>query len=87
MHEFVVNNGGRVLSAIASKGVTRGMILDMISGEFAETYTVLTVCQKEIADIFMLNICREFKFNKKGKGKAFVVDILGFMGAKGPFVE
>ena len=87
LHEFVVNNGGRVISALASKGVSRGNFLDQFSGEAFETYTVLCTCQKEIADIFMLNICREFGFNKKGKGKAFVVDILGYMGAKGPFVE
>lgn len=87
LHEFVVNNGGRVISALASKGVPRGKFLDQFSGEAFETYTVLCTCQKEIVDIFMLNICREFGFNKKGKGKAFVVDILGYMGAKGLFVE
>lgn len=87
LHEFVVNNGGRVVSAIPSRGVSRTKFFDMLSGDTYETYTVLCMCQKEIADIFMINICREFKFNKKGKGKAFVVDILGYMGAKGPFVE
>ena len=87
LHQFVVNNGGRILSAISSKGISRGDFLEMINGEAFETYTVLCTCQKEIADIFMINICREFKFNKRGHGKAFVIDILGYMGAKGPFVE
>ena len=45
------------------------------------------MCQKEITDIFMLNIVKEFNLNKKGYGKSFVIDILGYMGAKGPFVE
>ena len=45
------------------------------------------MCQKEIVDVLMISLCREFKFNKKGNGKAFVIDILGYMGAKGPFVE
>lgn len=87
LHEFVVNNGGRIISAIDSKGISRGSFLEHFSGETFETYTVLCMCQKEIVDIFMINICREFQFNKKGKGKAFVVDILGYMGAKGSFVE
>ena len=87
LHEFVVNNGGRVISAIASKGVSGSTIFDVFSGEYFETYTVLCMCQKEIADIFMLNVCREFNINKRGKGKAFVIDVLGYMGAKGPFVE
>ena len=56
-------------------------------GEIYETYTILCMCQKEIADIFMLNVCRRFDINKKGKGKAFLIDVLGYMGAKGPFVE
>ncbi len=87
LHEFIASNGGRVISAIPSKGVSRSTIFDALTSEYYETYTVLCVCQQEIADIFMLNICREFKFNKKGKGKAFVIDILGYMGAKGVFVE
>ena len=87
LHEFIINNGGRVVSAIASKGISRSTIFEAISGEIYETYTVFAMCQKEIVDIFMINICKEFKFNKKGKGKSFVIDVLGYMGAKGPFVE
>ena len=87
LHEFVVNNGGRIISAIPSKGVSRASVLEVFNGETYETYMVMAMCQKEVADIFMLNVCREFKFNKKGRGKAFMIDILGYMGAKGPFVE
>ena len=86
LHEFIINNGGRVVSAVASKGFSRASIFDVF-GESYETYTVFAICQKEIVDIFMLNVCREFKLNKKGRGKAFVLDVLGYMGAKGPFVE
>ena len=87
LHQFIVNNGGRVVSAIASKGVSRATYFDVLNGEEYETYTVLCICQKEIADILILNVCRQFKFNKRGNGKAFIVDVLGYMGAKGPFVE
>lgn len=87
LHKFVVNNGGRVISAISSKGVSRASYFEVLNGETYETYTVLCMCQKEIADIFMLNVCREFKISDRGQGKAFMIDILGYMGAKGPFVE
>lgn len=87
LHEFVVNNGGRIISAIESRGVSRAGFIDFLSGEVFQTYTVLCLCQSEIADILMLAVCKEFNLNKKGKGKAFKVDILGYMGAKGPFVE
>ena len=87
LHQFIINNGGRIISAAASKGVSRSTIFDAVNDNSYETYTVFAMCQKEIVDIFMLNICREFKFHKKGRGKAFVLDVLGYMGAKGPFVE
>lgn len=84
---FIVNNGGRVVSAVLCSGVSRNLLINSISGYSNDSYFVVAICQKEITDIFMLNICREFDFNKKGRGKAFVLDVLGYMGAKGPFVE
>ncbi|MBQ4541236.1 MAG: hypothetical protein IJA23_00110 [Clostridia bacterium] len=84
---FIVNNGGRVVSAVLCSGVSRNILINSISGYSNDSYFVVAICQKEITDIFMLNICREFDFNKKGRGKAFVLDVLGYMGAKGPFVE
>jgi hypothetical protein len=84
--EFIINNGGRVMAAVQSAGVSRYSLLESMAGFSYDKYCVFAVCQKEITDIFMLNICKEFGFNSKGKGKAFVIDVLGYMGAKGPFV-
>ncbi len=83
---FIVNNGGRVLSASLCTGISRHLIINSISAN-NDSYFVVAICQKEITDIFMMNISREFRFNEKGNGKAFVLDVLGYMGAKGPFVE
>lgn len=87
MLAFIVNNGGRVVSAIQACGVSRRLVAETLSGYIYDDYCIFATCQKEITDIFMLNICKEFKLNKKGNGKAFVLDVLGYMGAKGPFVE
>ena len=84
---FIVNNGGRVISAVMCSGISRNILFNSINGNINHSYFVMAVCQKEITDIFMLNVCREFEFNKKGNGKGFVLDVLGYMGAKGPFVE
>lgn len=84
---FIVNNGGRVLSAIECVGQSRSELVQTFDGFVSNNYFVLAMCQKEITDIFMLNVVKEFELNKKGNGKAFVVDILGYLGAKGPFVE
>lgn len=75
------------LAAVQCAGVSRSSILDMISGYSYDMFFVFTMCPKEITDIYMLQICKQFELNKKGNGKAFVVDVLGYMGAKGPFVE
>lgn len=86
MLSFIVNNGGRVVAAVPGSGISRNSFLESFQG-YSDAYLVIAMCQKEIADIFMLNISKEFNLHKRGKGKAFVLDVLGYMGAKGPFVE
>lgn len=87
LFEFIVNNGGRVISAIPCHGVSKNSFENLVDGFVNNEYLVISMCQKEIIDVLMISLCREFKFNRKGNGKAFVIDILGYMGAKGPFVE
>lgn len=84
---FIIFNGGRVISSMLCSGVSRGDKLNPLVGNTFDKYFVMAMCQKEVTDIFMLSICKEFKLNQKGNGKAFVLDVLGYMGAKGPFVE
>ena len=85
--EFIVNNGGRVISAVSCAGVSRNEIVDVINGYSFGYNFVLAMCQKEITDIFMMDVVKELEINTKSNGKAFVLDVLGYMGAKGPFVE
>lgn len=87
LFEFIVNNGGRVISAVPCAGISHSAIDALVDGYKKDFYFVVSVCQIEIVDILMINLCREFEINKKGNGKAFVIDVLGYMGAKGPFVE
>lgn len=86
MLSFIVNNGGRVVAAVPGSGISRNSFLESFQG-YSDAYLIIAMCQKEITDIFMLNIAQEFNLHKRGKGKAFVLDVLGYMGAKGPFVE
>lgn len=87
LFEFIVNNGGRVISAIQCEGSSHRTIDNLFDGYSKNFYLVISTCQVEIVDVLMLNLCREFEINKVGNGKAFVIDVLGYMGAKGPFVE
>lgn len=87
LFEFIVDNGGRVISAIPCEGSSHRTLDNLFDGFSKNFYLVVSTCQVEIVDVLMLNLCREFEINKVGNGKAFVVDVLGYMGAKGPFVE
>ncbi len=84
---FIVNNGGRVISAVACSGISKKTIIESINGFEQNCYFIFAECQKEITEVFMQTICKELEFYKRGQGKAFVLDVLGYMGAKGPFVE
>ncbi|MBQ8452108.1 MAG: hypothetical protein IJ538_05015 [Clostridia bacterium] len=85
--DFILNNGGRVIAAVPCAGLARNSILRMVDGYIYNNYFILAMCQTEITDILMLDFVKHFELDKPGKGKAFVIDILGYMGAKGPFVE
>ncbi len=85
--EFILNNGGRVVSSILASGAEKHAILDSLSGFAFDHFVVMAICPEEIVETFMYNICKVFEFNKKKKGLAFMIDIDGYMGAKGPFVE
>lgn len=84
---FIVNNGGRVVAAVPCCGISKHTIIDSISGYNYDIYYVLAMCQKEIVEVFMSEVAKAFEFNKSGTGFCFKLDILGYMGAKGPFVE
>ncbi len=87
MLSFIVNNGGRVVAAVQACGVSKNSIANTIGGYKYDWYTIFAMCQKEITDIFMNAIAKEFELHKHGNGFCFVIDVLGYMGAKGPFVE
>lgn len=87
MLSFIVNNGGRVVSAVPSCGISRNLIANTVGGFQYDWYFVLSMCQQEISDIFISAIAKEFELYKSGNGFCFMIDILGYLGAKGPFVE
>lgn len=87
LFEFIVDNGGRVIAAVPCEGISHRTFDNLVDGYSKNFYFVISSCQIEIIDVLMLNLCRKFEINKVGNGKAFVLDVLGYMGAKGPFVE
>ena len=52
LFEFIVNNGGRVVSAIPCHGVQKNSFDKLVDGFINNEYLVISMCQKEITDIF-----------------------------------
>ena len=51
LFSFIVDNGGRVISAIPAYSVKKNSMVDFFGGSSLDSYVVVSVCQKEIIDI------------------------------------
>ena len=58
LFEFIVNNGGRVISAIPCHGVSKSSFDKLVDGFVNNEYMVISMCQQEIVDILMISLCR-----------------------------
>lgn len=76
--------GGRVLSVEKGKGIQRS---HFVLGEDYVTYVIFAVARKEDADNITLAVSIEHNFHLPNTGLGFVVDVDGYMGAKGILTE
>lgn len=79
--------GGRVLSAVDATGVPRKPLLQVLGFVSVDSFVIFCIARKEDASNLIEAISAEFNLTKPGNGKAFVVDIDGYLGGKGPLCE
>lgn len=80
--------GGRVLSSVrAEGGFAVSRFLDIFSNIKSDHVVIFSAIRSEDAKNIIEAIGTEFNFDVAGNGKAFAVDVEGFMGAKGPFLK
>lgn len=80
--------GGRVLSSVrAQGGKDLSSFLNVLSSIQSEYVCVFSALREEDAKNIIEAISVEFNFDHEGEGKAFVVNVDGYMGAKGPFLK
>ena len=79
--------GARVLMSHPAKGVSRKPILEILGMVSVDMQAIFAIARKEDAEQIIEKIAVEFDFDEPGNGKAFAVDIDGYLGAKGPLVE
>ena len=77
--------GGRVLSVKKGVGIARNR--SFVLGEEYESYVIFAIARKEDADNINVAVAVEHNFNLPNTGLGFVIDIEGYMGAKGVLTE
>lgn len=82
---YVESIGGKVLSSIRGKGLSRNAFAAAI-GAYTKVNVVFAICQTEISRKLVHDVSIKFKFNEQGNGKGFLMDTDGYMGAKACFV-
>jgi len=80
--------GGRVCSSMRAQGgfsVSRLFeVFSNIKSEYVVTFSLARA--EDVANIIEA-VAVEFNLDVEGNGKAFAVDIDGYLGAKGPFLK
>ena len=79
--------GCRVLLSTTAKGVSRKPILEILGLVSQDVQIIFSIARKQDVDSIINSVASQFDFSKPGNGKAFAVDIDGYLGAKGLLVE
>ena len=85
--EYILDNGGVILSKNRAKGVSRSNIFSGIGANETSVSVIFAIARSEDASTIITSLSDIFRLDIPGNGKAFMVDVLGYMGAKAPFIE
>ena len=83
--DVIKMHGGVVLSKQKAKGLSRYSLFTSIGAFTKDCTVVLAGARKEDVEYIMTNLTVALNLEKPGVGKAMVVDVLGYMGAKAAF--
>ena len=85
--EYIALRGGIILSKNRAKGVSRATIFSGVGASVVPVSVLFTAARSEDAPQIITSLSEHFRLDIPGNGKAFMIDILGYMGAKAPFIE
>lgn len=84
---LIEQNRGVVLSKFKGKGLSRASVLTGIGAFLDDVSVVFSMARVEEVKDLVTNVSYVLNLDKPGNGKAFVIDVDGYMGAKAPFIE
>ena len=85
--DVVKDNRGIVLSRQRGKGVSRTGIMSSIGAGLTDVVVIWAMARVEEIYDLVNEIGRVLDLEKPGNGKAMVIDVDGYMGAKAPFID
>lgn len=85
--DYLLDRGGVILSKNRAKGVSRSSIFSGIGANITPVSVIFSCARSEDSASVITSLSEEFRLDIPGNGKAFMINALGYMGAKAPFIE
>lgn len=78
--------GGRVLSVVPASGISHSSMFEVIKSISEPCIVVFAIARKEDAHDLIGHISLKYEIYAPGNGRAFAIDIDGYLGAKALFL-
>ncbi|MEG1581709.1 MAG: hypothetical protein RR334_00930 [Clostridia bacterium] len=82
----IKEQGAIVLICLQANGVSRSAVAEFFSSDNCDYELIVVQAKAESSVNIIESIATEFNFNAKGNGKAFLINIDGYMGNKALFL-
>ena len=86
LRKTIEANGGRILSVVPGFGISHSSMFEAISAIGEPCIVVFSAARSEDSKELIYNISQDFELYKPNNGKAFRIDITGYLGAKALFL-
>ena len=78
--------GGRVLSVVPANGISHTSMFEVIKSVSTPCIVVFAVCRNEDVSDVISHISLKYELFMLGSGRAFDIDVDGYLGAKALFL-
>jgi len=84
---YISDRGAVILSKNRAKGISRASLFSGVGANEVPVTVIFASVRSEDSENLIMKISNDFRLDIPGNGKAFIIDVLGYMGAKAPFIE
>lgn len=84
--EEIEHQTGRILSVVPANGISHSSMFEVVKTVGEPCIVVFAVARQEDAKKLIEQVSLKFEIYKPGHGRAFAVDVDGYLGAKALFI-